>query len=102
MSRLVLNHTTHIPGLIPALTRMAEHLGSGRIVPGVISRTRGRAETFSIRLSNGPDTTGPGDSDRAQPHKLVARKGKTIQEVLVISPLSRREIENALRLALKR
>mmetsp|Transcript_35786 Transcript_35786/g.90249 ORF Transcript_35786/g.90249 Transcript_35786/m.90249 type:complete len:102 (+) Transcript_35786:149-454(+) len=100
MSRLVLNHSTHLPGLIPLLTKLAEELGGGRIVPGVISRTRGRAETFSLRLSGSPDAAGAEGRSAAE-YKLVARKGKTMQEVLILSPASRKEVESALKRALQ-
>lgn len=101
MSRLVLNHSTHLPGLIPVLTRLAEELGGGRIVPGVISRTRGRAEAFSLRLAGHPGAECTERYGAAQ-FRLVARKGKVMQEVMVVSPASRGEVESALQRALKR
>ena len=39
-ARLVLNHSTHIPGLIPALEHLCSLLPSGRVTPGRIAKCR--------------------------------------------------------------
>lgn len=76
--RLVLNHSTHAPGLIPVLERLVQVEGVRTVTPGVIGRARGHAPHLRLKISV-PIQGG---------FKLVARRGKTVQEVFVLTTLS--------------
>lgn len=89
--RVVWNHSTHLPGLIPLLERLAEQPGVGTITPAVIGSTRSNSLTMQIKVSV-PIRGG---------YKLIARKGKTFQEVFVLTDLSQGELEGAIAHLLK-
>ena len=86
MGRLVLNHSTHIEGLIPLLKKLALHVNIKTITPAVISRVKGKSSKLIIRLSvktiNG--------------YKAIARKGKTAQEVFISTELSKAELKEII------
>ena len=86
MGRLVLNHSTHIEGLIPILQKLALNKNIKTITPAVISRAKGRSSKLMIRLSvktiNG--------------YKAIARKGKTAQEVFISTDLGKDELKQTL------
>ena len=86
MGRVVLNHSTHIEGLIPILQKLASNLNIKTITPAIISRTRGRSSKLIIRISvktiNG--------------YKAIARKGNTAQEVFISTDLSKDELKKLL------
>ncbi|MGB3238263.1 MAG: DUF2103 domain-containing protein [Geitlerinemataceae cyanobacterium] len=84
--RLVLTHSTHIPGLIPILERLTHNLGVQTITPGVIGRVRGHSPQLKLRISV-PIRGG---------FKVLARHGKTVQEVFIIATLSQEELEGAI------
>jgi hypothetical protein len=75
--RLVWNHSTHLPGLIPILHKLTDCQGITTITPGVISRVRSHAPHLRIKISV-PICGG---------FKLIARQGKTAQEVFVVTTL---------------
>ena len=81
--RLVWNHSTHLPGLIPILEKMITYGGISTVTPGVIGRVRGHAPQLSLRVSV-PIRGG---------HKLIARQGKTVQEVFIVTDLSQDDLE---------
>ncbi|MBW4468003.1 MAG: DUF2103 domain-containing protein [Pegethrix bostrychoides GSE-TBD4-15B] len=81
--RLVWNHSTHLPGLIPILERLTHQSGVETVTPAVIGKTKSNAQKLQIKVSV-PIRGG---------FKLIARKSKTFQEVFVITPLSRSELE---------
>ena len=84
--RLVWNHSTHIPGLIPCLEKLIEYRGIKTVTPGVIKTVRGRAPHLKLRISV-PITGG---------YKAIARKGKTVQEVFITTTLKQSELERAI------
>lgn len=84
--RVVWNHSTHIPGLIAILEKLADYPGITTITPGVIARVRSHAPHLRIKISV-PTRGG---------FKLIARKGKSVQEVFVITDLSQNQLEKAL------
>jgi hypothetical protein len=90
--RIVWNHSTHLPGLIPVLERLIEQGGIETITPAVIGRTKSSAPKLQIKVSV-PIRGG---------FKLIARKGKTFQEVFLLTQLSRAELELAIAQALER
>ena len=86
MGRVVLNHSTHIDGLIPVLKKLSTKLGIRTVAPAIISRVRGSSSNLVIRVSvktiNG--------------YKAIARKGKTAQEVFISTDLSKDELKKLL------
>lgn len=84
--RLVLNHSTHIPGLIAILDRLTQQVGIQTITPGVIGPARSHTPKMTLKVSV-PIRGG---------FKLIARKGKTVQEVFVIASLEQAELEAAI------
>jgi len=91
--RLVWNHSTHIPGLIPVLERLlVTALEIQTITPGRLSRTRSHAPHLRLKVSI-PIRGG---------YKLIARKGKSTQEVFVITDLGQPQLEAAIAQALAR
>ncbi|MBE9099607.1 DUF2103 domain-containing protein [Vacuolonema iberomarrocanum] len=89
--RVVWNHSTHIPGLIPVLERLAKLPHIGTVTPAVIGRAKGNTQVLKIKVSV-PTRGG---------FKLIARKGKSFQEVFVITDLSKPELEAAIAQVLK-
>ena len=86
MGRVVLNHSTHVEGLIPVLKKLALNKRIKVITPAIISRSRGKSSNLVIRISvktiNG--------------YKAIARKGKTAQEVFISTDLSKDELKKLL------
>ena len=89
--RLVWNHSTHIPGLIPVLERLTRIDGIQTVTPGVIGRVKGHSPKMQIRVSV-PIRGG---------FKLIARQGKTVQEVFILTSLSQDELIQAVTDVLK-
>ena len=89
--RLVWNHSTHLDGLIPILERLIKtNHGIRTVTPGVISKAKGHCPQLKLRVSV-PIRGG---------FKLIARQGKTVQEVFVVTDLSRQDLEQAIKLVL--
>ncbi len=84
--RLVLNHSTHVPGLISVLERLVKVEGIQTVTPGVISRVKGHVPHLRLKISV-PIRGG---------FKVIARRGKTVQEVFVITPISQTSLETSL------
>jgi hypothetical protein len=84
--RVVWNHSTHLPGLIPVLERLTRTSGIQTITPAVLGRTRSNAPALKLKVSV-PIRGG---------FKLIARKGKVFQEVFILTNLSRDELEQAI------
>lgn len=90
--RLVWNHSTHIPGLIPVLERLTTYTGIQTITPAVLGRARSHRPRLELKVSV-PIRGG---------FKIIARAGKTFQEVFILTGLSQSELEEAIAKALKR
>ncbi|HEY9649530.1 MAG TPA: DUF2103 domain-containing protein [Coleofasciculaceae cyanobacterium] len=90
--RLVWNHSTHIPGLIPVLERLTSYIGIETITPAVIGRAKSHCPRLQLKVSV-PIRGG---------FKIIARAGKTFQEVFILTILSKAELEDAIAQALKR
>ena len=86
MGRVVITHSTYLEGLIPLLRSLAGEPGIDTVTPAVISRVRGRSSGLRLRVST-PITGG---------HKLVARRGGSVQEVFVITSWSRERLQEHL------
>ncbi len=90
--RLVLNHSTHIPGLIRILERLTYEAGIQTITPGVISRARSHAPKMVLKISV-PIRGG---------FKVIARQGKSVQEVFILTLLPQEQLEAAIAFVIKR
>jgi hypothetical protein len=84
--RLVLNHSTHLPGLIPLLARLADHPQIKTVTPGRIARVKGRPVPLKIKVTV-PVSGG---------YKLQARAQSNVQEVFVVTDLSGEALERIL------
>jgi hypothetical protein len=86
LCRLVLNHSTHVEGLKGALQKLATVSGINTLVPGRLATSRSKHEGFKLHISV------------ATPHgfKLIARRGKTAQEVFVVTDLNREDLDLAI------
>ncbi|MBW4562393.1 MAG: DUF2103 domain-containing protein [Mojavia pulchra JT2-VF2] len=89
--RLVWNHSTHICGLIPILERLCQQDGIQTVTPGVIGRVRGHSPKMQLRVSV-PIRGG---------YKIIARQGKTVQEVFIVTTLAQDKLEDAIAIAMK-
>ena len=86
MGRLVQNHSTNIEGLIKWLKRLAEYQEIKTVTPASIFKTNGRGEKLAIKITV---KTNEG-------FKLLARKGKLVQEVFIVTNLDKNEIEELI------
>lgn len=84
--RLVWNHSTHLDGLIPVLEKLLNNAKIQTITPGVLSRSRGHCPKLKLRISV-PIRGG---------YKIIARQGKTVQEVFIITDLTQKALEIAI------
>ena len=84
--RIVWNHSTHIDGLIPILEKLVKYKGIRTITPAVLSRSRSHSPKMRLKVSV-PVYGG---------YKLIARCGKSVQEVFVITSLDKSELEAAI------
>ncbi|AFZ58962.1 metal-binding protein [Anabaena cylindrica FACHB-243] len=89
--RLVWNHSTHISGLIPILERLCRHDGIHTVTPAVIGRVRGHCPKMQLRVSV-PIRGG---------YKVIARQGKTVQEVFILTTLLQEQLESAIAIAMR-
>ena len=76
---VTLTHSTFVPGLKPAMERLARRAGVVRVTPGQLREGSGHAETFRLEFQRELDDGS---------FKLVARKGKTAQDVFVVAKRS--------------
>jgi hypothetical protein len=90
--RLVWNHSTHLPGLIPVLERLTGYTGIQTITPAVIGRAKSHRPRLELKVSV-PIRGG---------FKIIARAGKTFQEVFILTNLSKEELEGAIAQVLER
>ena len=77
MARLVQNHSTHIEGLIKWLKKIAESDAIKTVTPASLSKTNGRGENLSLKVT----------VKTKEGYKLLARKGKLVQEVFLVTTL---------------
>ncbi len=90
--RLVLNHSTHISGLIPVLDRLTSVDGIQTITPGVIGPVKSHSPQLKLKVSV-PISGG---------FKLLARRGKSVQEVFVLTTLSQESLHSAIAQAMRK
>jgi hypothetical protein len=90
--RLVWNHSTHIRNLIPVLARLVQQDGIQTVTPGEIGRVKGHCPVLQLRISV-PIRGG---------FKVIAREGKTVQEVFILTHLDREQFEALIAIAMKK
>ncbi len=86
MGRLVQNHSTHIEGLIKWLKKIAESSRIKTITPASLSKTNGKGERLLLKVT----------VKTKEGYKLLARKGKLVQEVFVVTELDETEIKDVI------
>lgn len=84
--RLVWNHSTHIDGLIPVLKRLIQQPGIQTVTPAVIGTVRSHTPKLALKISV-PIRGG---------FKLIARRGKSVQEVFILTALAQADLEQAI------
>ena len=85
--RLVMNHSTHIEGLIPALRLLASNYTAARtVVPGRLKTCRGRVDRLKFKITG--EVNGG--------HRVIARKGTHLQEVFIRHFGTEVELDKAL------
>tara|TARA_B100001109_G_C18797927_1_gene443430 strand:- start:274 stop:576 length:303 start_codon:yes stop_codon:yes gene_type:complete len=77
MGRLVQNHSTHIEGLIKWLKNIAKSSEIKTVTPASLSKTNGRGEQLVLKVT----------VKTKEGYKLLARKGKLVQEVFLVTNL---------------
>ncbi len=82
MGRLVQNHSTNIEGLIKWLERIAENKEIKTVTPASLSKANGRGEKLLLKVT----------VKTKEGYKLLARKGKLVQEVFLVTSLDKKEI----------
>lgn len=90
--RLVWNHSTHIDGLIPILERLCRLEGITTVTPAVLGRAKGHAPKMQLKVSV-PIRGG---------FKIIARQGKTVQEVFILTTMDQEQLEAAIALAVNK
>ena len=82
MGRLVQNHSTNIEGLIKWLKKIAERDDVKTVTPASLAKTNGKGEKLVLKVTV---KTNEG-------YKLLARKGRLVQEVFLVTSLVESEI----------
>jgi hypothetical protein len=84
--RLVLNHSTHIKGLIKALEKLCLFSGIDTITPGRINQTKSRPCKLKLSVTV-PTIAG---------FKIQARSERAAQEVFIVTRLSKEDLQAAI------
>ena len=84
--RLVQNHSTYIPGLLPILDSLAQENRIKTVVPGRLSQVKGRPTPLKIRVTV-PIKGG---------YKLQARSSGGVQEVFVVTDLNAEALQSLI------
>ena len=88
MGRVVITHSTYLEGLINILKKLANDSEIKTITPGVIKRTKSKRESLEIKVT--VKTRGG--------YKAVVRKGKSVQEVFIITKYKKEELQKKINL----
>ena len=86
MGRLVQNHSTHIDGLIKWLKKIAKNKDVKTVTPASLYKANGRGEKLVLRVT----------IKTKEGYKLLARKGKLVQEVFIVTYLDMTEIKKVI------
>ena len=87
MGRLVQNHSTNIEGLIKWLKSIDENKEVKTVTPASLSKTKGRGEKLALKVT----------IKTKEGYKLLARKGKLVQEVFLVTNLVETEIKELIK-----
>ena len=87
MGRLVVTHSSYIEGLIPVLKKIANYNRIKTITPGRIGRSRGKSIGLKLKVT----------TKIIGGYKIIARKGKSVQEVFIITTISKDELRIILK-----
>jgi len=112
---VVLNHSTHLPGLIDALRRMvatAPPPGIKAAVPGRIATAAAVSEGLTMRVTvpvgvarhmqGAPSSDGAGGgAGGGSGWRIVARRGRGVQEVFLVTRLDAAQVERVVAEALQ-
>lgn len=101
--RVVLNHSTHLPGLVDVLRRLvaiAPPPGIKSAVPGRIATAAAVSEALALRVTVPLGVGSGGGGGGGSGWRLVARRGRGVQEVFLVTRLSREQAEDAVGRAL--
>ncbi|WP_413677795.1 DUF2103 domain-containing protein [Prochlorococcus sp. MIT 0916] len=82
MGRLVQNHSTYIDGLIKWLKKIAATDEIKTVTPASMSKTNGKGENLALKVT----------VKTKEGYKLLARKGKLVQEVFLVTSLDESKI----------
>nr|WP_036918247.1 MULTISPECIES: DUF2103 domain-containing protein [unclassified Prochlorococcus] len=82
MGRLVLTHSSYVEGLISLLKKIVNDKNIKTITPGAITRVKGKSVSFKLVISR--EVKGG--------YKLNARKGRSAQEVYILTDYSKIEL----------
>ena len=88
MGRLVQNHSTHIDGLIKWLKKIAKNKDVKTVTPASLYKANGRGEKLVLKVT----------IKTKEGYKLLARKGKLVQEVFIVTYLDMTEIKKVIEL----
>ena len=86
MGRLVITHSTYLDGLIPLLRKLSVLEGIKTITPGIIKRVNGNSENLNLKITR----------QIKGGYRVIARKGKSMQEVFVICNYKKEELDIVL------
>ena len=86
MGRLVQNHSTNIEGVIKWLKKIAENSSVKTVTPAALAKTKGRGESLQIKVT----------IKTKEGFKLLARKGKLVQEVFLVTDLDKSEVKSLI------
>jgi hypothetical protein len=85
--RIVWNHSTHLDGLIPILEKLITYEGIRTVTPAVLSRSRSHCPKMKLKVSV-PIRGG---------YKVIARCGKSVQEVFILTDLEKTKLESLIK-----
>ncbi len=86
MGRLVKTHSTYIEGLINILDLLTTDKSIKTITPGIIKRVKGKSEKLKLKITRVVEGG----------YKVNARKGKSVQEVFILTTYNRSELTKKL------
>tara|TARA_B100000965_G_scaffold97268_1_gene79512 strand:+ start:931 stop:1233 length:303 start_codon:yes stop_codon:yes gene_type:complete len=86
MGRLVQNHSTNIEGLIKWLKKIAEIDNIKTVTPASLSKTNGHGEKLVLKVT----------VKTKEGFKLLARKGKSVQEIFLVTSLDESKIKEVI------
>mmetsp|Transcript_7783 Transcript_7783/g.7860 ORF Transcript_7783/g.7860 Transcript_7783/m.7860 type:complete len:239 (+) Transcript_7783:83-799(+) len=86
VTRLVLNHSTFVPGLLPILQKITKSGFFGTIIPGRLHTTRtGHGKVLELRVcAKESDNNNNDDTNKSNSVRVLARSGSNAQEVYFI------------------